>query len=515
MAVPGEDTCRLVAPCMGLPTSEPNSQHVDQAYAGGNSDGSVARPWLTIQEAVDAAASGALVLVAAGSYVGEVRISGKTVRLWGSCPSEVTIDGDSNVGVAVISGADATEIHNLAVTGGSAGVVVSGASGVLLDSLWVHDTGNFGVAFEASLGAADGTVRNVLVERASRRGVSVTESTAVLEAIAVRDVRTQGASTGWGVVATPGMGRANMTVRGSLVERVTQLGIGAQASDLVVEGSVVVDVAGAVNDGFSRAIEMQATQVTGGNLTVRGCLVERANDAGVLVFGSSGHIENTVSRGNLPDALGRRGAGFTIENDWVFGHRGAGSIINSVADWNTGSGAIVIGSDVSIEGLLVRDTLPAPSGDYGRGIGIEEDPATGDTANVSVSACQIERCIEVGIAVLGSQTTIDNVRVIDTRARADGLFGDGISVFAPIAAAAATVRGSLVEGAVRAGISSFGATLDLGTTDLFCNAIDLNGSALGDNPFSFVDAGENRCGCEADESECKLQAAELEPPQAL
>ncbi|MBW2459900.1 MAG: hypothetical protein JRI68_35750, partial [Deltaproteobacteria bacterium] len=73
MAVPGDAECREVAPCgdgpWGAIPIEASTQHVDQSYAGGNSDGSAAMPWTTIAEGITAAAPGAIVAIASGSYV--------------------------------------------------------------------------------------------------------------------------------------------------------------------------------------------------------------------------------------------------------------------------------------------------------------------------------------------------------------------------------------------------------------------------------------------------------------
>lgn len=78
MAIPGDTECHEVAPCgsdtWGDIPVEANTQFVDQAYSGGNSNGTQADPWITIQEAVDAAAPGAIVAVAAGSYEQDVWI---------------------------------------------------------------------------------------------------------------------------------------------------------------------------------------------------------------------------------------------------------------------------------------------------------------------------------------------------------------------------------------------------------------------------------------------------------
>src|SRR5579859_5699714 len=95
MAVPGETMCREVAPCgagaWGDIPVESNTQFVDASFTG-TSDGSMKAPWRTIQQGIDAAASGAIVALAAGSYAENVTFrgalgSGKPVRLWGKCPS--------------------------------------------------------------------------------------------------------------------------------------------------------------------------------------------------------------------------------------------------------------------------------------------------------------------------------------------------------------------------------------------------------------------------------------------
>ena len=63
--------------------------------------------------AVDSAAGGAIVAIAAGNYFEDVDLD-KPVRLWGRCPSMVNIYG-SVVGVWVRSGASGSEIRDLAI----------------------------------------------------------------------------------------------------------------------------------------------------------------------------------------------------------------------------------------------------------------------------------------------------------------------------------------------------------------------------------------------------------------
>jgi hypothetical protein len=162
MAVPGDTACREVAPCgsgtWGDIPVEANTQFVDKAYAGGNSDGTLAHPWTTIQQGINAAAKGAIVAVAAGSYAEDVLIKYKPVRLWGRCPAMVEVAG-AGVAPGVIQvfkkAAGGAEVRGIAVTGANTGIAVVGASSVVIEQVWVHDTGNWGVYIGNNDGRTD------------------------------------------------------------------------------------------------------------------------------------------------------------------------------------------------------------------------------------------------------------------------------------------------------------------------------------------------------------------------
>ncbi|HZO17279.1 MAG TPA: hypothetical protein VFB62_28575, partial [Polyangiaceae bacterium] len=151
MAVPGEESCRPVAPCAagtwGDIPIEPSTEHVDGSYANLDSDGSALKPWTTIQAAVDAALPGAIIAIAAGGYVEDVRVSGKPVRLWGVCPFLVELAGTGaeQAALLVFAGASGTEVRDLAIVGDLDGVGVSGSRDVLLERVWVHHSVGRGV----------------------------------------------------------------------------------------------------------------------------------------------------------------------------------------------------------------------------------------------------------------------------------------------------------------------------------------------------------------------------------
>src|SRR5262245_37262929 len=104
VALPGEQTCRPLVACdgsrWGAAPIDATTEFVDAAFVG-VSDGSETRPWQTVTEAVEAAAPGATVAIAAGTYPETVWFY-EEVHLWGSCPTEVTIHGPSDAATIVI-----------------------------------------------------------------------------------------------------------------------------------------------------------------------------------------------------------------------------------------------------------------------------------------------------------------------------------------------------------------------------------------------------------------------------
>ena len=196
MAVPGDTLCREVAPCgsgtWGNIPVEANTQFVDKSYAGGNSDGTQAKPWTIIQSGVIAAANGAIVAVAAGSYPEDVAIQGKAVRLWGRCPAMVEVVGTGAAfgAIRVIKqAADGAEIHGIAATGLKSCIGVFGAKNVVIEGVWLHGAGSAGLAVLEDFGATSVVMKGSLIEQNHDFGVFVGGSHVTLEATAVRSTQ--------------------------------------------------------------------------------------------------------------------------------------------------------------------------------------------------------------------------------------------------------------------------------------------------------------------------------------
>jgi hypothetical protein len=192
MAAPGESICHEVLPCgageWGDIPIDATTVYVDASYPGADSDGSAANPWITISQGVAAAAPGVLVAVAAGSYVEDVVVQGKPVRLHGKCPGEVEIVG-TPAGLAALDvreGASGSEVRALVLTGAGLGLVVSGAEDVLVEAAWVHGALWRGVDIEDALGPTSVGLHGSLIEEDHEVGVFVAGSTATLEGVVVR-----------------------------------------------------------------------------------------------------------------------------------------------------------------------------------------------------------------------------------------------------------------------------------------------------------------------------------------
>lgn len=582
MAVPGETMCREVAPC-GMGTwgdvpVEADTEYVDASYSGGSSDGTVGKPWTTIQVGIDAAAPGAIVAVAAGKYGEDVLIQGHAVRLWGRCPAMVDIVGTGAelAAVSVETGAAGSEVRDLALTGATDGLLLSGSEDVVVDRVWIHETSNRGINVQGTLGPTRIAVMRSLVEAATDQGIFIAGSDAALEATVVRDTRPRANQTfGGGIAVLADMGRrGSVTIRSSVAEQNRTHGVLVAGSDATIESTVVRGTQPQASDQASgRGIGIQGDAGQSARVTIRSSVVDQNCDVGVYISGSEATIESTVVRGTRPQASDQRfgwgigvqesdacqcatltlrssvvdqnheigvvvgGADATIESTVVrrtqprafdqgfgrgiqiqgrMGRRASVAVRSSVVDENRESGVVVSGSDATIESTVVRDTQPRASDqETGGGITVQADSKTKERASATIRTSVVEQNRDIGISVFSSDATVDRTVVRDTQPRAsDGAFGDGVAAWALEGPAGAVVTASRIDHSARAGVSSFGASATLGATVLECNAIDLDGEVYAGSP-SWADQGGNMCGCAGHPVACKVTSSNLAPPEAL
>ncbi len=575
MAVPGEVACRPVMECGtgrwgDLPVDEATT-YVDGSYAGGDSDGSESKPWPTIGEAVTAAAPDAFIAVAEGVYVESVRITGKPLRLWGVCPDRVVVEaaaGPSSticpgwMALCIGTGADGTEVGGLALRGPGVGVLTSDATNVLLDRLRLHDNVAKGLHADAIFGLSDVELRGSLVEANADVGLFVVSADLTVVDSVIRGTlpNPNNQLFGRGIGVQPRCDetsgelncedypRSKLIVRGSVIEQNHDYGLFVSGAEATVEASVVRNTLPCALDqssGVGILIQPYCIDTATGPqcdvagralATLRGSVVEQNTTMGLSVNGSDAVVERTVVRGTLPDPGDlTHGTGINVQLSCMLTAagpqcdptlRGNATVRASLIEHNRDAGLLVMGSEATIEGTVVRSTQPRASDQHGglgisvqiscltTAAGLECDPTARGSATVLGSL--IEQNHEVGFLVNGSDATIQSSAVRATAARvSDGLLGDGISVVGGAMVASATITTTLIEDSVRAGLGVFGASASLDHSTLGCSAFALAGEVLEGQGFQVDDGGDNRCGCPEADGECKLVSAGLEPPEPL
>jgi len=574
IAVPGDATCRVLGDCgtskWGNIPLDSSTQYVDASYLGGDSNGSAERPWGRIQAGVYAAAPGAVVAIAAGVYAEDVFVD-KPVRIWGRCPELVSLEGIGSYfwALSLEVGSSNSEVRGLSITGPVDAVLVSGATGVVLEQLWLHDTGEWGLDVQSGLGPAEATLRDSLIEATQHLGVFVDGAGAVLhiDRSAVRDVYPTAAIP---ITSTAIVSQlfASVRVTQSIVERPPDVGVRAVNGFLALEGVLLRDQQ-RIGEGQAGVL-VTANSETGdpSQATISASVIEGAVAQAIHATGSRADIDATTV---LAPRL--NGHGVTVTRYEHAGGPAEVTIRDSTIREAEEAAMVVIGGTLTAEGVLVRDVLPRPrSGTVGYGLSVQADRLLAAPSQATLRDSVIERASDVGIAVAGSQVMVEHTRVSDTRpsralrghgihAQHDtvvdlpatlgltdvlversyefgivaqnawlsaervtvrdtlptpeaGTFGDGIALISD-RAVESTLTAVRVEGSARAGIASFGARAFLGASELSCNTVQLVAEQNYGTPGSIQSLGENRCFCNSESQSCKVISAGLAPPPPL
>ncbi|MGZ3455716.1 MAG: hypothetical protein ACXVEF_39290 [Polyangiales bacterium] len=518
MAVPGDTECRDVAPCTGGKWGElPDGVtplHVDASYAGTDSDGSEARPYSTVQAAVDAARPDDVVAIAAGHYVEDITVR-KPIRLYGVCPSLVTLEG---VGTdrPVVQLWDAVEVHRVAVTGPSTGVGVIGAKGALVDQVWIHDLGDAGV-FAASYGRGHTTmtVKRSLVDGAEQiGGLSQDDAVLTLDASVIRGTRARSGQLGIGVFAQRATGAPapRFEITGSLVERNHAANVVMKQGSALVDGSVIRNTLTGSwegNNGVGMGIFVGGFEGTEGKLEVRRSLVAGALASGIDVYNvSTATVESTVVRDIAGKMVSGRLNGHAIEasNGAVL------SVRDSVVERTAVRAAQIAGATATFERTIFREpTLRAGACcAEGQGIFIVQIDDRRSTVHMFDSLLLDFRMS--ALLFYGSDVDVHGSRIARSQPRdGEADYGDGIdAAWNGAGETTLLVEDTLVEGNARAGVALFGATGSFHRVGFRCNVgFDLNGSqaaptAAMTHDFAFTDGGANSCGCGATTASCRV-----------
>jgi hypothetical protein len=523
LAVPGDTSCHPLADDCGggdaWGSIGSDSTIFVAAGSASGGDGSRAKPFATITEAIASAASGATVAIAAGEYVESLAID-KPLTLHGVCPESVILRGaDTSVPTLAITAQ--TTLERLDVTGPAWGVSSSGP--LTLSRVRIHDTGHSGLEAYAKT-----TVTDSLFERNTDDAIYTEGAEVTVTRTAIRDVapsKTGKAGNGIHaeIQADPPL-PAHVTVTRTIVERATEAGVAALASKVEIEGSVIRDTRVRPADG-KLGVGLYASNApkSGAHaaLAVRGSLIERNRRANVYAVGGDVTIATTVIRAGLSRTdTGPLGLGIEVVSGVEL------AVSDSLVDANRYAGIAVYASHAVVDRTIVRETIPSSDGLWGAGIVSWFD--AGRLSEVTVRTSRIANNTQSGVVAGGGTLSLDGCAVVGTKPSLAGLFGDGVFVGTRREGgteypASAGIAASLVENNARAGALVVGGGLQIGTSILRCNAFDLELTEV----YGHSDAGEPwthaveavpteplACGCGATTTGCHAQSADLEPIDA-
>lgn len=480
---PGTPGCARVGsacPAAGAPEGIPDGPrlHVREGSAG---DGTPARPFGTVQEALAVAAAGDVVVVESGTYRGPFVIPAG-VTVWGACADGAVLtadDFDSFVGNVSVGGEGAV-LGNLRIEGERIGVSV-GAGSLELRGVVIEGTAAYGLRVHDG-GAVTGS--GVVIRRTRAddfgsfgHGIRIeSPATAELERV-VLDRTTESAALveGDGAVLT----LRDAVVRGTR-PKITRdgeaiFGHGVRSENLarvvlervVVEDNLEVGVF-CVQDGRAELTDAVVRRTAegagfggfgeglgatfGGVIALDRVLVEDNTSFGAYAHegvGTEISGRDVVVRGTRPDGRGFNGAGVVV----AFGAAATLERVAVLGNRLVGFYAQDVGSTLRLDHAIARDTDSEPTrGVGGRGLHVR------DGAECEVDHATFDGNRGVSLSAAGATLRLRQLRVLGARPDGDGRFGYGLQ-----ATAGATVEldgASAFHDSLGVGLVAF----DAGTT---------------------------------------------------
>lgn len=500
-AIPGEPTCHAVAECPAARfPAVAGAVHVDAAAPEGG-DGSVERPFRTVAAAVAVTPPAGTVAVAEGRYEESVVLE-EGRALVGVCPAKVTLVGPAGAPEAVTMQGGG-RLAGVSVTGPKAGVGACEGD-LVLDHVWIHGTGGYGVNTYSCPTPTALVVRDSLIEKVRDYGVFGAGGTLRVERSTLRDTETTAAGRGAGARwqwIPKAKGPQDFVVARSLIERTVGAGLEADSVPLTLDGSVVR----ATRRGEKSGRGVWVTVLGGG--PVPSSRLSRSYLAGNLVTGvvvafAPAEIEALV----IDDTA--EGVGLIAQE---------GAVVRAarlVAARNDRGGAMVAGATLGLADALFVDNGSTTLS--GQPFLAPTDPTR--PTSLVVERARIEGGGFAGVALVGATFTARGLVVRGIRAL-DGRYGDGIATtFVPGSGAtlpsAVDLEDVLVEGSARAGLGLFGTRVVVRRSRFLCNVFDIDvesrGGLGGTLTPSLVDGGDVACGCDA-LAECRATSADLAP----
>ena len=428
MEVIGKATCQPIGDCgtgtLGKIKTTASTIFVNQSYAGGSSDGSQTKPFLTIAAALYNATAGDHIAVSSGTYKENISVERK-VTLEGRCAEKVTIAGGSSGATVVMTKwASGAVLRGVTISGAGVGLHVDGVT-VTVERVAVRGCEGRGIEVD---NGGDLALRDSVVAGSREVGVMLSSAKATLERTVVRDSRELASNkqAGLGLSADVQAGKNQMselTLRDCLVTRNRTLGIYLSSSRAKVERSVIRDTIEQASDSnFGGGIEarIQAGKTQMSKLELQDSLVTDNRNVGIYLSGSSATLDRSVVRGTrerVSDKNGGVGIQMTFASSQ--GKRSQLTMRHSLVTQNRTIGLHLTGSTATLERSVVSDTQMRAS-DKNRGTGVLASMVPGQSkgSEVNLRYSLVSGNRTVGIALSSSKATLEHSVVRGTREQA-------------------------------------------------------------------------------------------------
>ncbi len=362
------------------------------AAAASGGDGTQAKPFQKVNDAVAALPTGGTVAIGAGSYLNTNITLTQPIALRGSCTKDVILQGAPGAATILISDKNGSSVSNITVTGGRYGIRAEGATTATVDHVYVHSAAMAGVYV---LDGAALTVKNTFVLTtlpgdANTHGRGVDVQGATLDATNLR----LSTNRDFGLYGAD----ASITAKGLVVD-----GTLAQLSDNKHGFGIYV-----VGKSTFAALDLRVTGNRGYGVRL---------EYGVTASGNNWWIDQTLASG---DQTGGIGLGNFTSSVKVTDLRVTKSRQHGI--WVVDTGAFFSGHNV-----LVSDTQPQLSdGAGGQGIVVEGTDATAQLSGLHVQNSYAQG---VNVAGKGAALVLDFALIANTQPRSsDKSSGIGLEV---------------------------------------------------------------------------------------
>jgi hypothetical protein len=304
------------------------------------------------------------------------------------------------------------------------GVLLVGSIDVLVDRVWVHGTANRGIGLQSDLGPTSMTVRSSLFEQCTEVGLFLKGADAIVEASVIRATQpnAQGLA-GRGINARAGAATASVVMRGTLIDQNREAGVHFAGVNATVEESVIRDTSPSPQrfGGFGMDAQTEPTTGATSTLVLRASWIGQNENVGLLVEGSQVTVERSVIRDTLS------GHGIDAHDHHATGALSTLLLDRSLLADNQEIALLLEGSAATVDRSAIRATQPGGVKGMGRGIGAQASAVTATAATLSVFGSLVEQSYDIGIFASGANATVEATWVRDTQPNGLGVHGHGLS----------------------------------------------------------------------------------------